>query len=38
MYYSRARWRVSDLKAGWHCAIQHDNAIISAVQQPVSYQ
>lgn len=29
---------VSDLKAGWHCAIQHDNAIISAVQQPVSYQ
>lgn len=38
MYCSHARWRVSDLKAGWHCAIQHDNAVISAVQQPASYQ
>ena len=38
MYCSHARWRVSNLKAGWHCAIQHDNAVISAVQQPASYQ
>ncbi len=38
MCCSRAHWRVSDLKAGWHCAIQHDNAVISAVQQPASYQ
>lgn len=38
MYCSHARWRVNNLKAGWHCAIQHDNAVISAVQQPASYQ
>ncbi len=25
----------SDLKAGWHCAIQHDNAVISAFSSPL---
>ncbi len=31
----RARWRVSDLKAGWHCAIQHDNRLFPQFSSPL---
>ncbi len=27
--------RVSDLKAGWHCAIQHDNAVFPQFSSPL---